>query len=159
MTATWFPYTIIERLWYQLEEMRKSCHMVDDCDRLKKMLQEALMKHLQQVRRSSSQEPGVPFISQNSNDPFLFWIGTNRFRGCYSCSICEQNAVIALKFLKECISGLYVFISVDLLLMWMYFFTLIPVSIKNRFAGTRIVTDLKSAIHYTRNANDPFGPY
>ncbi|KAG6511765.1 hypothetical protein ZIOFF_029842 [Zingiber officinale] len=53
MTATWFPYTTIERLWYQLEEMRKSCHMVDDCDRLKKMLQEALMKHLQQVQIDS----------------------------------------------------------------------------------------------------------
>ncbi|KAG6516093.1 hypothetical protein ZIOFF_026541 [Zingiber officinale] len=53
MTATWFPYMTIERLWYQLEEMRKSCHMVDDCDRLKKMLQEALMKHLQQVQIDS----------------------------------------------------------------------------------------------------------
>lgn len=49
MSATWFPYIAIERLWCQLEEMRSSGHMVDHCDKLKKLLQEALMKLLKQV--------------------------------------------------------------------------------------------------------------
>ncbi|RRT62201.1 hypothetical protein B296_00013230, partial [Ensete ventricosum] len=49
MSATWFPYIAIERLWCQLEEMRSSGHMVDHCDKLKKLLQEAMMKHLKQV--------------------------------------------------------------------------------------------------------------
>ncbi|URE35061.1 Nucleoporin Nup120/160 [Musa troglodytarum] len=53
MSATWFPYTTIERLWCQLEEMRSSGHMVDHCDKLKKLLQEALMKHLKQVQLDS----------------------------------------------------------------------------------------------------------
>ncbi|TVU33474.1 hypothetical protein EJB05_25294, partial [Eragrostis curvula] len=49
MSAAWFPYTAIERLWCQLEEMQRAGHSVDQCDRLKKLLHGALMSHLQQV--------------------------------------------------------------------------------------------------------------
>ncbi|KAK3155994.1 hypothetical protein QOZ80_2AG0101430 [Eleusine coracana subsp. coracana] len=49
MSAAWFPYTAIERLWGQLEEMQRAGHSVDQCDRLKKLLHGALMSHLQQV--------------------------------------------------------------------------------------------------------------
>ncbi|KAB8085821.1 hypothetical protein EE612_008809, partial [Oryza sativa] len=49
MSATWFPYTAIERLWCQLEEMQNAGHSVDQCDRLKKLLHGSLMSHLQQV--------------------------------------------------------------------------------------------------------------
>uniref|UniRef100_A0A0D9VC52 Uncharacterized protein n=1 Tax=Leersia perrieri TaxID=77586 RepID=A0A0D9VC52_9ORYZ len=49
MSAAWFPYTAIERLWCQLEEMQNAGHSVDQCDRLKKLLHGALMSHLQQV--------------------------------------------------------------------------------------------------------------
>uniref|UniRef100_A0A0E0N9P7 Uncharacterized protein n=1 Tax=Oryza rufipogon TaxID=4529 RepID=A0A0E0N9P7_ORYRU len=49
MSATWFPYTAIERLWCQLEEMQNAGHSVDQCDRLKKLLHGSLMSHLQQM--------------------------------------------------------------------------------------------------------------
>uniref|UniRef100_A0A0E0JVF3 Uncharacterized protein n=1 Tax=Oryza punctata TaxID=4537 RepID=A0A0E0JVF3_ORYPU len=49
MSAAWFPYTAIERLWYQLEEMQNAGHSVDQCDRLKKLLHGSLLSHLQQV--------------------------------------------------------------------------------------------------------------
>ncbi|CAL5060334.1 unnamed protein product [Urochloa decumbens] len=49
MSAAWFPYTAVERLWCQLGEMQRAGHSLDQCDRLKKMLQGALMSHLQQV--------------------------------------------------------------------------------------------------------------
>lgn len=49
MSAVWFPYTAIERLWCQLEELRNAGHLVDQCDKLKGMLHGALLKHLKQV--------------------------------------------------------------------------------------------------------------
>lgn len=47
--AVWFPYTTIERLLYQLEELIKLGHMVDQCDKLKKMLHGSLQNHLKTV--------------------------------------------------------------------------------------------------------------
>ncbi|XP_062224093.1 nuclear pore complex protein NUP160-like isoform X2 [Phragmites australis] len=49
MSAAWYPYTAIERLLCQLEEIQIAGHSVDQCDRLKKLLHGALMSHLQQV--------------------------------------------------------------------------------------------------------------
>lgn len=49
MSAAWFPYTAVERLWCQLGDMQRAGHSVDQCDRLKKLLHGALMSHLQQV--------------------------------------------------------------------------------------------------------------
>ncbi|KAK1303809.1 hypothetical protein QJS10_CPB11g01906 [Acorus calamus] len=53
MSAIWFPYTAIERLWCQLDQLRSSNHMVDQCDKLKKLLQDALLKHLKQIKVDS----------------------------------------------------------------------------------------------------------
>ncbi|KAF9603749.1 hypothetical protein IFM89_037835 [Coptis chinensis] len=53
MSAIWFPYSTIERLWYQLEEMGSSGHMIDQCDKLKKILRGALLSHLNQVKVDS----------------------------------------------------------------------------------------------------------
>ncbi|RVW42677.1 Nuclear pore complex protein NUP160 [Vitis vinifera] len=52
-SAVWFPYTTIERLWCQLEEMISSGNMVDQCDKLKKLLHEALLRHLNLLKVDS----------------------------------------------------------------------------------------------------------
>lgn len=49
MSAVWFPYTAIERLWCQLEELRRSSTMVDQSEKLQKLLHGALLNHLKQV--------------------------------------------------------------------------------------------------------------
>lgn len=67
MSATWFPYIAIERLWCQLEEMRSSGHMVDHCDKLKKLLQEALMKLLKQVQLDSDDALAAAAASKMQN--------------------------------------------------------------------------------------------
>ncbi|KAL5789070.1 hypothetical protein ACOSQ2_003958 [Xanthoceras sorbifolium] len=51
--AVWFPYTAIERLWCQLEESINSGHMVNQCDKLKKLLHDALLNHLKLVKVDS----------------------------------------------------------------------------------------------------------
>ncbi|KAJ6819756.1 putative receptor-like protein kinase [Iris pallida] len=53
MSAVWFPYTAIERLWCQLEELQSAGRMVDQCDKLKKLLRAALVNHLKQVKVDS----------------------------------------------------------------------------------------------------------
>jgi hypothetical protein len=47
--AAWFPYTTIERLWCQLEELSNLGHMVDHYGKLKSILHGALQNHLNQV--------------------------------------------------------------------------------------------------------------
>ncbi|XP_027365626.1 nuclear pore complex protein NUP160 [Abrus precatorius] len=51
--AVWFPYTTIERLLYQLEELIRMGHMVDHCDKLKKMLHGSLQNHLKMLKVDS----------------------------------------------------------------------------------------------------------
>lgn len=51
--ALWFPYTTIEQLLYQLEESIRMGHMVDHCDKLKKMLHGSLLNHLKIVSSTS----------------------------------------------------------------------------------------------------------
>ncbi|XXG76396.1 hypothetical protein AAC387_Pa08g0756 [Persea americana] len=53
MSAVWFPYTAIERLWCQLEELRRSSNMVDQSEKLQKLLHGALLNHLKQVKTDS----------------------------------------------------------------------------------------------------------
>ncbi|KAL5715188.1 hypothetical protein ACHQM5_017047 [Ranunculus cassubicifolius] len=56
MSAIWFPYTTIERLWCQLEEVSNSGsggYMVDQCDKLKGILHGALLTHLQRIKVDS----------------------------------------------------------------------------------------------------------
>lgn len=47
--GVWFPYTTIERLWCRLDESISSDHMVDQCNKLKKLLEGALLNHLKLV--------------------------------------------------------------------------------------------------------------
>ncbi|CAN4110826.1 unnamed protein product [Withania somnifera] len=51
--AVWFPYSLIERLWCQLQQSIKLGHMVDQSEKLKKLLQGALMNHLHQLKVDS----------------------------------------------------------------------------------------------------------
>ena len=51
--ALWFPYTTIEQLLHQLEELIRMGHMVDHCDKLKKMLHDSLLNHLKMVSSMS----------------------------------------------------------------------------------------------------------
>ncbi|KAM7250291.1 hypothetical protein ACFE04_022174 [Oxalis oulophora] len=51
--AVWFPYTTIERLWCQLEGLSSSGHMVDQCEKLKRLLHGALQSHLKLVKLDS----------------------------------------------------------------------------------------------------------
>ncbi|CAI8602479.1 unnamed protein product [Vicia faba] len=51
--ALWFPYTTIEQLLYQLEESIRMGHMVDHCDKLKKMLHGSLLHHLKILKVDS----------------------------------------------------------------------------------------------------------
>ncbi|KAH0434652.1 hypothetical protein IEQ34_026781 [Dendrobium chrysotoxum] len=53
MSAIWFPYTAIERLWCQLQELCSAGHMAGQCDKLKRLLQGALLNHLKQVKVDS----------------------------------------------------------------------------------------------------------
>ncbi|KAM0939366.1 hypothetical protein DsansV1_C21g0169861 [Dioscorea sansibarensis] len=53
MSAVWFPYVAIERLWCQLEELQNAGHMVEQCDKLKRLLESALRNHLKQVKLDS----------------------------------------------------------------------------------------------------------
>lgn len=51
--AVWFPYSLIERLWCQLQQSIKLGHMVDQSEKLKKLLQGSLMNHLYQLKVDS----------------------------------------------------------------------------------------------------------
>ncbi|KAK4339814.1 hypothetical protein RND71_041276 [Anisodus tanguticus] len=51
--AVWFPYSLIERLWCQLQQSIKLGHMVDQSEKLKKLLQGAVMNHLHQLKVDS----------------------------------------------------------------------------------------------------------
>ncbi|CAH9085976.1 unnamed protein product [Cuscuta europaea] len=52
-SAVWFPYTHIERLWCQLEQSISLDHMVDQSEKLKKMLHGALQNHLNLLKVDS----------------------------------------------------------------------------------------------------------
>ncbi|KAL5542946.1 hypothetical protein UlMin_010656 [Ulmus minor] len=51
--AVWFPYTAIQRLWCQLEELIRLGHMTDQCQKLKRLLHGALVNHLGLVKVDS----------------------------------------------------------------------------------------------------------
>lgn len=51
--AVWFPYITIERLWCKLGELINSGHMVDQSERLRSLLQAALLKHFNQLHIDS----------------------------------------------------------------------------------------------------------
>ncbi|KAK6925523.1 Nuclear pore complex protein NUP160, partial [Dillenia turbinata] len=47
-SAVWFPYTTIERLWAQLEDLSNSGQMNIQCEKIKGLLRDALVDHLNQ---------------------------------------------------------------------------------------------------------------
>lgn len=53
-SAVWFPYTTIERLWVQLEEHISKNYKVDQCQKMKTLLQGALQGHLSKLREDSA---------------------------------------------------------------------------------------------------------
>ncbi|QCE06004.1 nuclear pore complex protein NUP160 [Vigna unguiculata] len=57
--AVWFPYTTIERLLYRLDELIRMGHMVDHCEKLKKMLHGSLHSHLKMLKVDSNDAVSV----------------------------------------------------------------------------------------------------
>ncbi|CAJ1968564.1 unnamed protein product [Sphenostylis stenocarpa] len=57
--AVWFPYTTIERLLYRLDELIRMGHMVDHCDKLKRMLLGSLQSHLKMLKVDSDDAVSV----------------------------------------------------------------------------------------------------
>ncbi|KAG2402562.1 Nuclear pore complex protein [Vigna angularis] len=57
--AVWFPYTTIERLLYRLEELIRMGHMVDHCEKLKRMLHGSLKSHLKMLKVDSNDAVSV----------------------------------------------------------------------------------------------------
>eukprot|EP00257_Ricinus_communis_P019155 XP_015578065.1 nuclear pore complex protein NUP160 isoform X1 [Ricinus communis] len=51
--AAWFPYSTIEHLWCQLDELISLGHMVDQCEKLKKLIHGALLNHLKILKVDS----------------------------------------------------------------------------------------------------------
>ncbi|KAJ1698216.1 hypothetical protein LUZ63_006728 [Rhynchospora breviuscula] len=49
MSAVWFPYTAVQQLWCDLEEMQSAGHSVEQCSQLKKLLSQSLAAHLRQA--------------------------------------------------------------------------------------------------------------
>lgn len=68
MSAIWFPYTAIERLWCQLEELQSAGHMVDQCDKLKRLLHGGLVNHLKQVKVDSEDAVASAAGQEMEND-------------------------------------------------------------------------------------------
>ncbi|VFQ84848.1 unnamed protein product [Cuscuta campestris] len=52
-SAVWFPYAHIERLWCQLEQSIRLGHMVDQSEKLKRLLHSALKNHLNLLKVDS----------------------------------------------------------------------------------------------------------
>jgi nuclear pore complex protein Nup160 len=52
-SAVWFPYTTIERLWCKLEESIRLGRMVIQCEKLKNLLRESLLNHLNSLKVDS----------------------------------------------------------------------------------------------------------
>ena len=64
-SAFWFSFTTIERLWCQLEQMISLGNMVNQCEKLKKLLHEALLRHLNLVCPPTSISLCAPFFFLN----------------------------------------------------------------------------------------------
>eukprot|EP00252_Welwitschia_mirabilis_P001382 TRINITY_DN11252_c0_g2_i1.p1 TRINITY_DN11252_c0_g2~~TRINITY_DN11252_c0_g2_i1.p1 ORF type:complete len:1206 (-),score=253.75 TRINITY_DN11252_c0_g2_i1:415-3597(-) len=64
MSAGWFPCALVERLYHLLNEKKSSAHLNDQCEKLQKMLNDALARHLTQLRidsedAESAQKPSI----------------------------------------------------------------------------------------------------
>ncbi|KFK45088.1 hypothetical protein AALP_AA1G342200 [Arabis alpina] len=53
VSGVWFPYTTMERLWWELEKSMNSGWMLEQCQKLKEQLHQALLKHLKLLKVDS----------------------------------------------------------------------------------------------------------
>ncbi|KAF8116365.1 hypothetical protein N665_0019s0043 [Sinapis alba] len=53
ISGVWFPYTTVERLWWALEKTMNSGRMLEQCQKLKGQLQQALLNHLKLLKVDS----------------------------------------------------------------------------------------------------------
>ncbi|KAL0753645.1 hypothetical protein Bca101_091313 [Brassica carinata] len=53
VSGVWFRYTIVERLWWALEKTINSGRMVEQCQKLKGQLHQALLNHLKLLKVDS----------------------------------------------------------------------------------------------------------
>ncbi|KAL0706517.1 hypothetical protein Bca4012_072943 [Brassica carinata] len=53
VSGVWFPYTTVERLWWALEKTMNSGRMLEQCQKLKGQLQQALLNHLKLLKVDS----------------------------------------------------------------------------------------------------------
>uniref|UniRef100_A0A7N0SZS4 NUP160 C-terminal TPR domain-containing protein n=1 Tax=Kalanchoe fedtschenkoi TaxID=63787 RepID=A0A7N0SZS4_KALFE len=65
-SAIWFPYTKIQHLCFQLDQMIKSGRMVDQCNKLKGRIYTALEKHLKMVK-VDSEDAVASALPQDTN--------------------------------------------------------------------------------------------
>ncbi|AAG21620.1 unknown protein; 42586-33527 [Arabidopsis thaliana] len=54
VSGVWFPYTTVERLWWELEKTMNSGRMVEQCHKLKEQLHHALLNHLKLLKVDSN---------------------------------------------------------------------------------------------------------
>lgn len=116
--AVWFPYTTIERLLYKLEELIKMGHMVDHCDKLKKMLYSSLQNHLKIVSSMSTFLSNFNISSawhcSYQSVPFCFSV-EGRLSRCNICiflitnwslDVVKDTSALTVLFITCCVSGL-----------------------------------------------------
>ncbi|CAH2035197.1 unnamed protein product [Thlaspi arvense] len=53
VSGVWFPYTTVERLWWELEKTMNSGRMLEQCQKLKAQLHQALLNHLKLLKVDS----------------------------------------------------------------------------------------------------------
>ncbi|CAA7059224.1 unnamed protein product [Microthlaspi erraticum] len=53
VSGVWFPYTTVERLWWELEKTMNSGRMLEQCQKLKEQLHQALLNHLKLLKVDS----------------------------------------------------------------------------------------------------------
>ncbi|XP_024008157.1 nuclear pore complex protein NUP160 [Eutrema salsugineum] len=53
VSGVWFPYTTVERLWWELEKTMNSGRMLEQCKKLKGQLHQALLNHLKLLKVDS----------------------------------------------------------------------------------------------------------
>ncbi|CAM8900672.1 unnamed protein product [Rhodiola kirilowii] len=69
-SAAWFPYTTVEHLCFQLDQMIKLGRMVDQCNKLKMQIYTTLEKHLKMLK-VDSEDAVSSSLTQNTSDDVM----------------------------------------------------------------------------------------
>ncbi|CAM8906144.1 unnamed protein product [Rhodiola kirilowii] len=69
-SAAWFPYTTVEHLCFQLDQMIKLGRMVDQCNKLKMQIYTTLEKHLKMLK-VDSEDALSSSLTQNTSDDVM----------------------------------------------------------------------------------------